>query len=104
MFAQVWDVLKENYFVPDGNVVGQNQMLRQLPHVADMRHDRHAEFPAEQTHGDEFTGARHTHGVHLNEAGALGLQIIFEDNAVRHVLAERELRRRDGESADTNRS
>jgi len=44
VFAQVRDVLQKNDFVTKRNMVEQNQMLVQLPHVADVRHDGNAKF------------------------------------------------------------
>jgi hypothetical protein len=61
-----------------------------------VRHDRHAEFFAKQTDGKEFAHARDAHSVHLNEPGAFGLQIVFEDHPVGNVFAQRQLRRRNG--------
>ena len=94
MFAQMRDVFEEYNFVAKCDVVEQNKMLMKLAHVADMRHHGHAKFAAKQTDGDEFAHARNAHGVHLNESGASGLQIVFENDAVRHVFAQRQLRRR----------
>ena len=40
MTAQVWNVLQEGQFVSQRNVIEQNEMLVQLPHVAYVRNDR----------------------------------------------------------------
>ena len=47
MLAQVRNMFEKNHFVPERDVIEQNQMLVQLPHVTDVRHDRHAEFAAQ---------------------------------------------------------
>ena len=76
------------------DVVEQNEMLMKLAHVADVRHHGHAKFAAKQADGEKFAHARDAHGVHLNEPRALGLQIVFENDAIRNMFAKRELRRR----------
>ena len=95
MFLQMRNVFEKNHVMPERDVIEQHQMLVQLAHVANMRNDRHAKFAAQQADGDKFAHARHPHRVHLNEAGAFRLQIIFENDAVGNMLAQRELGRRD---------
>jgi hypothetical protein len=89
VFAQVGDVFEEDGFVAERDVIKQDQMLVKLPHVAYVRHNGHAKPAAQQTDGEEFAHAGNAHGVGLQEAGAFRLQIVFEDNPVGDMLAER---------------
>lgn len=94
--AQVRDVFQKDGWQIQTNVVEQDEVLMQLSHVADMGHDRDAELLAQQTHGDELTNPSDAHGIDLDESSALGLEVVFENNTVGHVLAEGEFHRRNG--------
>ncbi len=94
MLSQMRDMLKKDNLMPERDMIEQNQVLVKLPHVANVRNHRYTKFPAEQADGDEFAHPSHSHRVHLDESCALGLQVILENDPVRNVFAERELRRR----------
>jgi hypothetical protein len=96
VFAQMGNVLEENGFVAEGDVVEQSKMLVKLPHVADVRYNGYVESAAKQTDGEEFAHSRNPHGIGLKKTGAFGLQIVFKNHAVRDVFAEREFGRRNG--------
>jgi hypothetical protein len=44
MIAQVWDMLEKNGFMTERDVIEQNEVLMQLTHVTDVRHDGSAEL------------------------------------------------------------
>ena len=46
MLAQMRDVLQEDDFVPQRDVIEEHEMLMNLSHIADVGHDWHAEYPA----------------------------------------------------------
>jgi len=96
VFTQMRNVFEEDNFVPQRDMIKQDQVLMQLAHIANVGNDRHPKLPAQQTHGNEFTHARHTHRVHLNETRATRLQIILKHNAIRDVFAKGEPGRCDG--------
>src|SRR5580704_18898854 len=91
----MWNVFEKYDFVTQRNAIEQDEMLMQLAHIPDVRHDRYAKLPAQQADGDEFAYARDSHRVHLDKRGALCLQIILEDHAIRNMLAHCQFERSD---------
>jgi len=73
VFSQMRDVFEKDKVVAEGDVVEQDEVLVQLPHVPNVRDDGHAKLPAKQTHSDEFADAGHAGRVHLDKSGAAGL-------------------------------
>ena len=57
MFLQMWNVFQKNDVVAHRHMIKQHEMLVQLPHVSDMRHDRHTGFTAQQAYRDKFADA-----------------------------------------------
>ena len=53
MFLQVRNVFQKQRFMPNRHVIEQYQMLMKLPHVANVRHDRNAEFFRQQADDNE---------------------------------------------------
>ena len=47
MFLQVWDALKKQRIVPEGNVVEEHQVLMNLAHVSHVGNHRQSEFARE---------------------------------------------------------
>ena len=88
-------MLQKNDLMIERYSVEQHEMLMQLPHIADVRHDRDAKFSAEQTDRQELTDARHPDRIHLDETRATGLEVILENDPIWHVLTERKFRRGD---------
>jgi hypothetical protein len=59
VLAQMRDVFEKDNLVADRDTIEQNQMLMQLPHIADMRHDRNAKLAAEQAHNQKLAHPGH---------------------------------------------
>ena len=91
MFSQMRDVLQEQGFVLQADVVAQDEVLVNLAHVADMRHNRYAKIFALQAQGQKLADARDAYLVDLNVSGALRKKVVFKDHPVRHVLADRKV-------------
>jgi hypothetical protein len=94
----MWDVFEKDDVMTERDVIKQREMLMELSHVANVGHERHVKFSGEQTYRKKLADAGNTNRVRLNKSSALRLEIIFEDDAVRDVFANREFRRRDGVS------
>src|SRR4051812_21437641 len=54
ILAQVRDIFQEQRLVPERNVVEEHQVLMNLAHVANMRHDRQSKLSRQKTDGDEL--------------------------------------------------
>src|SRR5208282_6611733 len=67
MFAHVGNAFEEHRLMPDRDVIEQNEVLVNLPHVADVRHHRQSEFPREQAHRDELGNPREPRAIRLHE-------------------------------------
>src|SRR5437667_11436450 len=80
VLSQVRDVLEKHNLLSECDVVEEDEVLVQLPHIANVRHDRHAKLAAKQTHRDEFTDASHASRIHLDESRASGQQIILKND------------------------
>ena len=94
MFSQMRNMLKKDNLMTERDVIEQNEVLVKLPHIPNVRNHRDAKFPAQQADGNEFAHPGNSHRVHLDESGARGLQVILENDTVRNVFANRQLRRR----------
>ncbi len=90
MLPKMGNVFQKDNLVAERNVVEQDEVLVQLPHIANVRYDGHAKLAAKQTHRNEFTDASHASRIHLDESRASGQQIILEDDAVRDVFPNRQ--------------
>ena len=100
IIAQVRDVLQKYRLVAQGDVVEQHQVLMDLAHVADVRHDRQSEFARHQAHGEEFGDAGETRAIGLDEMDGAGVHVVLEQDAIGHVFTERDAHRCDvGERA-----
>ena len=69
------------------DVVEQDQMLMDLPHVADMWNHRQVVFPRHQADCQELADARDTRAVHLDEVDGSGFHVVLEHHPVWDVLA-----------------
>src|SRR5438876_7447409 len=72
VLSQVRDVLEKHNLLSECDVVEQDEVLVDLPHVTNVWDDRHAKLPAKQAHRNEFADASHACRVHLDESGAAG--------------------------------
>ena len=66
MVAQVRNVLEEQDFLCQCDVVEQDKVLVQLTHISNMRHDRKREFLRKKADGEKFTHSRQSCAVRLN--------------------------------------
>src|SRR5271163_1237752 len=82
----MWDVFKEIHLMVEGNVVEQDQMLMNLAHIPDMRHDRQLELPCHHAHGKKLAYAGEPRAVCLHKVHTAIEEIVFEQNSVRNVL------------------
>ena len=87
VLAEVRDVFKQKRLVREGDVVKKDQVLVDLTHVADVRHNRLPELLRQQADREELADPGHACDVHLHEVHGLGLQQVLEDDAVGHGLA-----------------
>jgi len=88
MLLQMRNMFEEQRLMPHGDMIEQDQMLVQLPHITHVRNYRYPVFAAKQTDGDEFAHPSDPYGVYLYESRTAGLQIVLEYDPVRHVLAQ----------------
>src|ERR1700730_1052028 len=84
------DVFEKLFWMADRDVVEEDKVLVNLPHVAHMRNHRNTELFRQQAHRDEFADAAEPRAVRLQEAHTSGLQIVLEDDPDRHVLSQRD--------------
>ena len=70
------------------NMIEQDQMLMELPHIAYMWYHRDTEFFRQEADGDEFTDPSHPDGIYLHESGRTGLQIVLEDDLVGYMFSQ----------------
>jgi len=91
MIAQVGYMLKEQDLMSQRNVIGQKQMLMQLPHVTDMGHYRKSKFLCKEAHGKELTHAGQPCAICLDVVHSSGLHEILEQDSIRNVLSDRYL-------------
>ena len=82
MLAQMGDVFEKDFFQAERDVIDQYQMLVNLPHVANMRHDFQPEFFCQQTYCQEFTDTANAGTVNLNKGCRAGLDKVFKYNPV----------------------
>ena len=78
MLLQMRDVFQEQSFVAQGDVVEQNQVLMDLPHVANVRYHREAKFASEQADRDKFRNSGKACAIRLNDMYCAGLHEIVE--------------------------
>ena len=89
MAAQMRDVFQENRFVTQRDMIKQDQVLMDLPHIANMRHHRNTVFPRQQADCNELADATEPHTIGLQESRRVRLQIILENHLIGHMLADR---------------
>src|SRR6202050_4433875 len=81
------NVLKELGFQPQPNMIEENQVLMQLPHVANVRHHGKIEDPGQQTDGKEFADPRDPGAIDLDKRQRMGLEEVLEQDTVCDVLS-----------------
>src|SRR5579883_814767 len=89
VLTQMRDMFEKESFMPHGNVVEQDQVLMDLPHIADMRHHRETVFTGKQAGGDELRYAGKPGAVGLHKMDGFGFDKVLEEHKIGHVLAER---------------
>ena len=94
----MWDVFEEMHFMVERNMIKEHQMLMNLAHVSDMRHDRQLELSCHQTNGQKFTNTGEPRAICLNKVQASVEQIILEHDPVRDVFSSSNTDRCDGAS------
>ena len=94
MFPQMWNVFEKYYFVTQRDAIEEHEMLMQLAHIPNMRHDRNAKFTAQQAHGKELAYSCDSRRVHLDKRSTLCLKIILEDHSIWNMFAHRQFERR----------
>ena len=90
------DVLEEDGFVVEGDVIEQHEVLVDLAHVANMRDHGNSEFFCKKADNQKLAHSGHTQGIDLADGHRSGLEIVFKKNPVRHMLASGNLHRGDG--------
>jgi hypothetical protein len=96
MLAEVRDVFKEDGGQVETDVIEEHEMLVELAHIIDVWDDGDAELLTHDAHGKKLAYTRDADGIDLDEPGAFGLQVVFENHVVRHVFAEGQFHRGDG--------
>jgi len=75
VIAQMRNMLEELDFMPQGDVVEQNQMLMDLTHVSHMRKQRKAEFPGQNADRKKFANASEPGAVCLDAVSYTHLDV-----------------------------
>ena len=86
MLLQMRDVFQKDDFVVERDVVEEDEVLVQLPHVAYVGNDRQAKLLGHQTHGEKFAHPRKARAVRLNEMHACVMEEVLEEDAVWDVF------------------
>ena len=89
MRLEMRDALEEYCFVSHGNVIEQNQMLVNLPHVTDVRNHAQSEFSRQQAHCEELGYPGHPRTVYLHDLRRLRLHEVLKHDSVWNVLPQR---------------
>src|ERR1700719_3750319 len=80
------DVLKKVHFMIERHMIKENLMLVNLPHVADMRHNRQLELLCHQTDCQELVHACESCAICLNKMDSTVKEVVLEHNSVGDVL------------------
>src|SRR5437762_10467227 len=78
VLSEMGNVLEENYFVIERDVIEENQVLMQLPHIANVGHDRQAKLLCHQAHREKFAHAREPGAIGLDEMRPSVLEEVLE--------------------------
>src|SRR5580698_9399696 len=81
VLLEMRNVLEENSFVVECDVIEDHEVLMQLPHIAHVRHDRQAKFLCHQTDREKLAHARKPGAIGLNEMHPSIVEEILEKNA-----------------------
>ena len=54
MFFEMRDVFEKHHFMIESDVIEEHQVLMQLPHIADVGHDRQAKLLGHQADGEKL--------------------------------------------------
>src|SRR6201996_1428326 len=92
--AQMRNVLQEEWLVPHGDVQEQDQVLMDLSHVSDVRHNGQAEFFRQQADRDELAHSSQARTVSLHIVHGVRLEEVLEDHTVGNVFTTGDLYRR----------
>src|ERR1700739_923423 len=86
VFLQMWDMLKEAHFMVERYMVKENQMLMNLAHVSDMRHNRQLELLCHKTDGQKLADTREPRAIGLDKMHTPEEKIVLELNPVGNVF------------------
>jgi len=78
VFFEMRNVLEEDNFMIERDVIEEHQMLMQLAHVANMWHDRNAKLFGHQADGEKFAYAREASAIRLDEIHASVAKEVLE--------------------------
>lgn len=90
MLPKVWNIFEKNSLVTHSNVIEQDEVLVNLPHITNMWYDGNIKFPRHKTDRDKLADATQAHTVGLHKTSGARLKIIFENDLVRDMFAKRE--------------
>ena len=96
MLLQVRNMLQEKCLMSQRNMIEQDQMLMQLPHIAYMRYNRDAELAAQKANGDKLAHPSYPYRIHLDKTGRTRLQIVLKNDPVGNMFAKGQSGRRNG--------
>jgi len=84
----VRNIFKKYFIKPKRYVVEEHQVLMDLPHIANVRHDDQAKLSRQYAHGNEFAYAANTNTIDLNKARGTCLHEILEEHPMGHMFAQ----------------
>ena len=73
MVSQMGNVFKKDHFVAHRNVVYQDEVLMDLAHVADVRHDRDVKLPRQQADRQDII-PNLSHPLRMNKMAAFSIR------------------------------
>src|SRR5690242_12193347 len=91
---EVRNVLEKLCFQPKTNMVEENQMLMDLAHIADMRHDWKLEDFGKKADGQELADTSNSRAINLDERERLRFHEVLELDSICNVLSGGDFNRR----------
>ncbi len=77
-------MFEQERLVAHADVVEEHEVLVNLPHVSYVGDDGDVAFFCHQADGKKLADTRYADGVYLTEAEGIGLEVVFENDAVRN--------------------
>src|SRR5579885_2278971 len=88
--AQMRNVFEKHHRMPKSDVVEQHQVLMNLTHIANVRHNRQPELARKQADREELADSRHPRAIHLHKMHRVFAYEVLEQHSIGNVFAERD--------------